>query len=238
MIDGKKDFDEAVKDITKTTGKSAITVYAATYGSTALKATMQNSSLSMARSLSNTGLPGAIVSTAISSVSALGDFFNGKIDGVELLTRVGKNGMATVTSMAYGAVGQVLIPIPVAGAIVGSFVGYTLTTMIYGGLMKAMNEAKLAREERIRIEKECNEAIQLMKIYRQEINKWVNSYLKNYNSIFDNAFANIKSALLIKDMDGIIKGFNDITRNLGGEVQFDTMEEFELLMNSDAPIKL
>lgn len=238
MIDGKKDFDEAVKDITKTTGKSAITGYAATYGSTALKATMQNSSLSMARSLSNTGLPGAIVSTAISSVSALGDFFNGKIDGVELLTRVGKNGMATVTSMAYGAVGQVLIPIPVAGAIVGSFVGYTLTTMIYGGLMKAMNEAKLAREERIRIEKECNEAIQLMKIYRQEINKWVNSYLKNYNSIFDNAFANIKSALLIKDMDGIIKGFNDITRNLGGEVQFDTMEEFELLMNSDAPIKL
>ena len=238
MIDGKKDFDEAVKDITKTTGKSAITGYAATYGSTALKATMQNSSLSMARSLSNTGLPGAIVSTAISSVSALGDFFNGKIDGVELLTRVGKNGMATVTSMAYGAVGQVLIPIPVAGAIVGSFVGYTLTTMIYGGLMKAMNEAKLAREERIRIEKECNEAIQLMKIYRQEINKWVNTYLKNYNSIFDNAFANIKSALLIKDMDGIIKGFNDITRNLGGEVQFDTMEEFELLMNSDAPIKL
>lgn len=238
MIDGKKDFDEAVKDITKTTGKSAITGYAATYGSTALKATMQNSSLSMARSLSNTGLPGAIVSTAISSVSALGDFFNGKIDGVELLTRVGKNGMATVTSMAYGAVGQVLTPIPVAGAIVGSFVGYTLTTMIYGGLMKAMNEAKLAREERIRIEKECNEAIQLMKIYRQEINKWVNSYLKNYNSIFDNAFANIKSALLIKDMDGIIKGFNDITRNLGGEVQFDTMEEFELLMNSDAPIKL
>lgn len=238
IINGKKDLDDAVEDIAKTTGKSALTGYVATYGSVALKATMQNSSLSMARSLSNTGLPGAIVSTAISSVSAWGDFLDGKIDGRELLTRVGKNGMATATSMAYGAVGQVLIPIPVAGAIVGSFVGYTLTTMIYGGLMKAMNEAKLAREERIRIEKECNEAIQLMKIYRQEINKWVNSYLKNYNSIFDNAFANIKSALLIKDIDGIIKGFNDITRNLGGEVQFDTMEEFELLMNSDAPIKL
>lgn len=67
-----------------------MTGYVATYGSVALKATMQNSSLSIVRSLSSTGLPGAIVSTAISSVSALGDFINGKIDGIELLTRVGK----------------------------------------------------------------------------------------------------------------------------------------------------
>lgn len=238
IINGKKDLGDAVEDIAKTTGKSALTGYGATYGSTVLKATMQNSSASLIRSLSNTGLPGAMVSTAISSASALRDFIDGKINGVELLTRVGKNGMATATSMAYGAVGQMLIPVPIAGAIVGSFVGYTLTTMMYSGLMKAMNEAKLAREERIRIEKECNEAIQLMKIYRQEMNKWVNSYLKKYNSIFDNAFANIKSSLLAKDIDGTIKGFNNITRSLGGEVQFDTMEEFELLMNSDAPIKL
>lgn len=90
IINGKKDLDDAVEDIAKTTGKSALTGYVATYGSVALKATMQNSSLSIVRSLSSTGLPGAIVSTAISSVSALGDFINGKIDGIELLTRVGK----------------------------------------------------------------------------------------------------------------------------------------------------
>ena len=238
MIDGKKDFDEAVKDITKTTGKSAITGYAATYGSTALKATMQNSSLSMARSLSNTGLPGAIVSTAISSVSALGDFFNGKIDGVELLTRVGKNGMATVTSMAYGAVGQVLIPIPVAGAIVGSFVGYTLTTMIYGGLMKAMNEAKLAREERIRVERECKEAIGVIRAYRKEMNEYMDRYLNDYREVFNNAFLDIKTALSIGDIDGCIDGFNQITRKLGGHVEFNNMEEFNKRMEDSSPFIL
>ncbi len=238
MIDGKKDFDEAVKDITKTTGKSAITGYVATYGSTALKATMQNSSLSMARSLSNTGLPGAIVSTAISSVSALGDFFNGKIDGVELLTRVGKNGMATVTSMAYGAVGQVLIPIPVAGAIVGSFVGYTLTTMIYGGLMKAMNEAKLAREERIRVERECKEAIGVIRAYRKEMNEYMDRYLNDYREVFNNAFLDIKTALSIGDIDGCIDGFNQITRKLGGHVEFNNMEEFNKRMEDSSPFIL
>lgn len=238
MINGKKDFDEAVKDITKTTGKSAITGYAATYGSTVFKATMQNSSSSMIRSLSNTGLPGAIVSTAISSVSALGDFFDGEINGRELLTRVGKNGMATATSMVYGAVGQVLIPIPVAGTIVGSFVGYTLTTMMYGGLMKAMNEAKLAREERIRVEKECEEAIRVIKAYRKEMNEYMDRYLNDYRKIFNNAFLDIKTALSIGNIDGCIDGFNQITYKLGGHVEFNNMEEFNKRIEDSSPFIL
>lgn len=238
MINRKKDFDEAVKDITKTTGKSAITGYAATYGSTVFKATMQNSSSSMIRSLSNTGLPGAIVSTAISSVSALGDFFDGKIDGRELLTRVGKNGMATATSMAYGAVGQVLIPIPVAGAIVGSFVGYTLTTMMYSGLMKSMNEAKLAREERIRIEKECEEINKQIRIYRQKMNKYMDSYLADYTMVFNKAFSDIKASMESDDIDLFFEGVNQITRKVGGRVSFNNMEEFDEFMKSDEIIIL
>lgn len=238
MMDGKKDFGEAVEDIAKTTGKSAVTGYVATYGSVALKASMQNSSTSIIRSLSNTGLPGAIVSTAISSVSALGDFLDGKIDGRELLTRVGKNGMATATSMAYGAVGQVLIPIPVAGAIVGSFVGYTLTTMMYGGLMKAMNQAKLAREERIRVEKECKEAIGVIRAYRKEMNEYMDRYLNDYREVFNNAFFDIKTALSIGNIDGCIDGFNQITCKLGGHVEFNNMEEFNKRMEDSSPFIL
>lgn len=238
IINGKKDLDDAVEDIAKTTGKSALTGYVATYGSVALKATMQNSSLSIVRSLSSTGLPGAIVSTAISSVSALGDFINGKIDGIELLTRVGKNGMATATSMAYGAAGQMLIPIPVAGAIIGSFVGYTLTTMMYGGLMKAMNEAKLAREERIRVEKECKEAIRVIRAYRKEMNEYMDRYLNDYREVFNNAFFDIKTALSIGNIDGCIDGFNQITCKLGGHVEFNNMEEFNKRMEDSSPFIL
>lgn len=247
IINGKKDLDDAVEDIAKTTGKSALTGYVATYGSVALKASMQNSGLSIVRSLSNTGLPGAIVSTIISSISTLEDFFDGKIDSIELLTRVGKNGMATATSIAYGAAGQMLIPIPVAGAIIGSFVGYTLTTMVYGsfmkiimhgGLIKAMNEAKLAKEERIRIEKEAEEIIKQIRAYRQEFNKYMDLYIKDYSIAFDKAFYNIKSSIQMGDADKFIDGVNQITYKLGGQVQFNNMNEFEKLMKSDEPFIL
>lgn len=247
IINRKKDLGDAVEDIAKTTGKSALTGYVATYGSVALKASMQNSGLSIVRSLSNTGLPGAIVSTIISSISTLEDFFDGKIDSIELLTRVGKNGMATATSIAYGAAGQMLIPIPVAGAIIGSFVGYTLTTMVYGsfmkiimhgGLIKAMNEAKLAKEERIRIEKEAEEIIKQIRAYRQEFNKYMDLYIKDYSIAFDKAFYNIKSSIQMGDADKFIDGVNQITYKLGGQVQFNNMNEFEKLMKSDEPFIL
>lgn len=233
VINGKKNINEAAVDTAKTTGKSALTGYIATYGSIALKASMQNSSLSIVRSLSGTGLPGAIVSTAISSLSALREFIDSKIDGIEFLTRVGENGMATAISIAYGVAGQILIPIPIAGAIIGSFVGYTLTTMMYGGLMKAINEAKLAREERIRIEKGIEEIIKQIKVYRKEMNKYIDSYIWDYSKAFNKAFYNIKSSIQMRDVDGFIDGVNQITCKLGGNVQFNNMNEFEKFMKSD-----
>lgn len=146
--------------------------------------------------------------------------------------------MATATSMAYGAVGQMLIPIPVAGAIIGSFVGYTLTTMMYGGLMKAMNEAKLAREERIRVEKECKEVIRAIRAYRKEMNEYMDRYLNDYREVFNNAFLDIKTALSIGNIDGCIDGFNQITCKLGGHVEFNNMEEFNKRMKDSSPFIL
>ncbi len=238
VIRGKKDVSEAVVDIGKTTALSAGTGYVATYGSTALKAFMQNSTSTVIRNLSATGIPGAIVNTAISSVKSFGAFINGDIDAIEFLERVGKNAVATATSMAYGAVGQMLIPIPVAGAIVGSLVGYTLTTMIYGGLIESMQRAKIARERRILIEKECKEAIKQIRAYRQEMSKYMDSYISDYATAFNNAFSTIKSSLNIGDVDGFIDSVNQITHKLGGKTQFSNMNEFNALMKSDKPFVL
>ena len=238
VLDGKKKLDDAIIDVAGTTSKSAITGYVGTYGGTMLKAAMQNSGSTMIRSLSNTNLPGAIASTVISSVSAFGDFLDGKIDGVELLTRVGKNGVATATSAAYAAAGQLLIPIPIAGAIIGSMVGYSLTTMIYSGLIKAKQEAKMAREERIQVEAYCNEIIPKIRAYRQEMNAYMDNYIADYSTAFDHAFSDIKSSMQIGDVDGFIDGVNQITRKLGGQVQFNNMKEFDEFMKSDDPFIL
>lgn len=238
VVRGKKDFDEAVVDISKTTAFSAGTGYVMTYGSTALKACMQNSSTTLIRSLSKTNMPAAIVTTAVSSIKSIGQYFSGEISGTECLETIGKTGAATVSSMAYGAVGQMLIPIPVAGAIVGSMIGYTLSSLCYSNLMNALNRAKLAKEERIRVERECTEAIKAIRVYRKEMNKYMDAYLNDYRTAFNNAFQDIKTALSIGDVDGCIDGFNQITRKLGGDVEFNNMEEFDKRMKDSSPFIL
>lgn len=238
VIRGKKDLESAVIDTAKTTGSSAAIGYISTYGSTALKGYMQNSSTALIRSLSKTNMPVAVVTTAIQSVNSIKQWISGDISGTECLTKIGKNGAATVSSMAYGTAGQILIPIPIVGAVIGSMVGYTLSSMCYGGLVQALNEAKLAKEERIRIEKECEEAITAIRAYRQEMNTLMDSYFTEYNTAFNQAFSDIKSALSIGDVDGFIDGVNQITRKLGGQVEFNTMKEFESRMEDDTPFVL
>lgn len=238
VVRGKKDLEEAAFDIGKTTTVSAGTGYITTYASTAVKGYMQNSGTALVRSLSQTNLPAAMVTTAVSSVKAITKYFSGEISGTECLKSIGKTGAATVSSMAYGAAGQVLIPIPVVGAIVGSMVGYTLSSLCYGNLMNALNRAKLAREERIRIERECAEAIKIIRQYRKEMNEYMDAYLTDYRTSFNNAFRDIKTALSIGDVDGCIDGFNQITRKLGGRVQFNNSEEFDKFMESDEPFIL
>lgn len=116
-------------------------------------------------------------------------------------------------------------------------VGYSLASACYGELMAALKEAKLAREERIRIERECEEAIAAIRQYRQEINEIADRHLAEYRNTFDAAFADMKISMGIGDIDGFMAGANTITRKLGGETKFDSFEEFDRLMNDPEPFK-
>ena len=57
-------------------------------------------------------------------------------------------------------------------------------------------------------------------------------------TIFQNSFDDIKTALAIGDIDGYILGANTISEALGRTPQFQTMDEFDTIMNSDSTFKL
>ena len=43
---------------------------------------------------------------------------------------------------------------------------------------------------------------------------------------------------MLDGVDGFIDGVNHITRGLGGDVEFNTLDEFEARMDDDTPFKL
>ena len=172
------------------------------------------------------------------SVQAVCDCLRGKISAGDCLQQVGKNTLTVTSSMAYATAGQALIPIPVVGAVVGGLAGYALTAGCLASLMEARESARLAHEERLRVEAECNQAIAAIRSYRAEMNRYTTLYFTQQRDLFNASFAQMKKALMLDDVDGFIDGVNHITRGLGGDVEFNTLDEFETRMDDDTPFKL
>lgn len=188
--------------------------------------------------LSKTNLPSTIVVTSLEIGKALSRYARGDIDGPECLTELGEKGTGMLAASAGAAVGQVLIPIPVVGGLIGSMAGYAMSSAYYNSLVSVLNEAKIAHEERLRIEAECAASIAAIKEYQLEIELVVNNYLRENIEVFSNAFTEMELAYNTGDVDSFIGGTNSIVWQLGGVPLFETQAEFDKLMKSDIAFEL
>ena len=185
------------------------------------------------QTIAKSQLPGQIITAVMIVGGTLKRYASGELSTEDFITELGEKG-AGYAAGAYGfAVGQAVIPIPVVGGVVGSMIGYALSGALYGGFMETLNGAKLAHYERIRVERECQEAVRMLQEYRANIEGMISRYLKENISVFHEAFDMMKSAFDIGDADGFIFGANMITQNFGGNVAFKNMQEFDALMMSD-----
>ncbi|MDR3343748.1 MAG: hypothetical protein LBT14_13415 [Treponema sp.] len=238
VIKGDKKPEDAALDVVKDTGTGAVVSYTTAFTGSVIKGLMQNAKSDMLRVLSKTNLPGTIVAITLETGKTLAKYIRGEIDGVQCLEELGEKGTGMVASALFATLGQLAIPIPVVGAMIGGMLGYALSSAGYGQLTTALKSAKIAREERIRIETECAEAITMIRSYRLEMETTISRYLSDYMGTFQAAFDDIKKALQLGDIDGFITGTNSITRKLGGTPQFNTFNEFDALMRSLESFKL
>ncbi|MBQ9389468.1 MAG: hypothetical protein IJU07_04775 [Synergistaceae bacterium] len=235
VIKGEKEVGEAVADTLKTGGAGAVTGYLMSGGLTTLAQGLSKSSSALLQSLAKSNLPGQIVTAVMTFGGTLKRYASGEINTEDFILELGDKGTGLAAG-GYGFVtGQALIPIPIVGGVIGSMVGYMLASSFYGELVGflSVNEAKLAHEERLRIERECRKAIEMLREYRAEMEAVISRYLSEHITAFHTAFDTMKEALGIGDIDGFISGANMITEKLGGRVQFRNMREFDSLMMSE-----
>jgi len=199
---------------------------------------MQNSQSAILRGVSKSNLPAAIVTCTIEAGKVFSRYLSGEISSEECLRTLGETGTGMVSSAMFATVGQMAIPIPLVGAAIGSMIGYALSSASYGALVSSLQDARIARERRIQIEKECKEQIKLLQQYRAEMEKYIETYLSDLRSSFTDALTTIKRACLTVDCDGFVEGCNKITEKLGQKVQFRNRQEFDNFMNSDEAFDL
>lgn len=238
VVKDEKDAKKAAVDVAKDTGTGAVTAYVTAFAGTAIKASMQNASSSAMRAISKTNAPAAIVTSSIDVSKSIARFAKGEITGSDCIVEIGEKGVGNLSAAMFAVAGQAAIPIPVVGAMVGSMVGYALSSTFYSLLIDSLKEEKLARENRQRIEQECSDAIAMIKQYRKEMNAYVERYFIHYNAIFSEAFLKMDEALSTDNINQYLEACNDITSAFGGEIQYETRDEFEILMESQKPFKL
>lgn len=230
---GKKTPRDALRDAGRDTVDAAVAGYAVGAGGAALKGVLKNAPWRALRGVGKSNLPTYIVISAMEGAKTVKRYYAGEINGTQCLEELGEKGCGMVNGALYAALGQVLIPIPVVGALAGSMLGYALSSASYRILSDSLKRAKLAREERKRIECDCSEAIDLLLQCRTEMEVAIARYFALEREVFDRAFTRCDATLRMSDADDFIAAMNSITAAHGDTPRFANASEGDAFMLSD-----
>lgn len=234
VIKGEKSGEDAVADTIKDGAKAAVTGYAMGGGLTAVSQTLSYSSSDFIQGLAKSNVPGKIITAVIVTGDTLKKWGQGEITTQECLIQLGDKGLNMATMGYSMVVGQALIPIPIVGGAVGALVGSMLTSTYYNNLINTLQTRELEHQERLRIIADCQAAVEQTKAFREELESYIDSYFQEYRECFDNALSTMHLAYQAGDADGMIISANEITRKLGGQVHYDTIDEFKSFLDDDS----
>ncbi len=232
-----KDPIKAIKPAIATLKGGALS-YCSAFASSSLGGLMQSSANKIIQSLGKGSAPVMIVGACVANATVLTRYFSGKIDGTELCKQLVKANTTLVSSVAMAVAGQALIPIPVVGALVGGFVGAVLSETCFNALLKAREEAKLARQRRIEIEKECREFIKLLEIYQNQFKEVFEQYFHETTKFFNQSSDELERALYAGDADLAIAVNNKSREWLGQKALSNNKQELWELITSNKNIRM
>ncbi|MGI5084642.1 hypothetical protein HO345_04505 [Treponema denticola] len=201
VANGEKTANEAIKDITVETAKTAGESYLTAAGASALGGALKQSSTQIIKNLGKGSGPMVIVNSSKILAKNTIDLIKGKISVEKYIKNIGKEGAALGSSVVgsnIGAIAGTLI-LPGIGTAIGTFIGSVLGSIMsnitYGQLVQTMELNRLSDEQRKQIEEYCKTLIEEELYYRERINNALTTYLNKKEKDLTIAFNNISYAL-------------------------------------------
>lgn len=228
-----KELKEALLDTAIGTGKAAAVGYGTAFAGSAVKGVMQQSSSTVARTLSRTSLPALTVSVCLELGSAVTRYARGEIDGVEFLETIGERGSGMLAGGLGATLGQIGIPIPVVGGLIGGMVGYTLSSMLYRDSLAAFREAKAAHADYLRIKAFCEEARASMEAYRLQFRARFSEWLEEGRAELADCVSRMDIAAESGQLDEFAVAADALAACMGRSLQFADREALDRFMGTD-----
>lgn len=238
FMQGNKDIQEVLCDTTIDTGKSALLGYGTVFAGSLVKAGMQKSTLGTLRQLSRTSLPSLVVTVTLELGTSIHRYAKGEIDSVQFLEEIGEKGSGLLAGGLMATIGQIAIPIPVVGSVIGGMVGYTISSLFYRSSLQALQEAKQAEMHYQIIKAECEEARRTMLKYQTELQRLFEIHLSELKEQLYTCFSCMNDSVNTNNMDDFATAANNLGVLFGKTLQFGNMQEFDVFMKSDEILML
>ncbi len=234
---GEKEVGEVLSNVAVNAAKG----YATGYTVTALSKGITHSAShflasSTAKALTRSNAPAAIASGVVNASKSMISYLKGDIESEKLLDEISHTAVTGTSSFYYGALGQVTIPIPVVGALVGSMAGYYIGNILHQSGLIALGDAQVVKEAKARrknIEAMCLSLIPQMRQERIELEKGLDKYFSERSVAFNELFNQLDEALTEWNPNKFVSGLENINNQFGKTLQFKTFEEFDEFMESD-----
>ena len=233
LIQGNKDLEGVLLDTAKDTGISAATGYATGAAGSLLKSGMQQSSAGAMRQLSRTSFPALVVSTTLALGTSVHRFAKGEIDGVQFMEEIGEKGSGMLASGMMATLGQIAIPIPIVGGVIGGMIGYTMSSMFYQSSLIAFQEAKEAERNYQIIKAQCEEARRIMLEYQHSLQELFDAHMTDMKGQLASCLKSMDSATAAHNIDEFVNAANQLGSVIGKTLQFNSIEEFNDFMASN-----
>lgn len=234
VYSGDKGFSEAVLATSKDTLISGAMGYATAASGTAVKNYMAQSSKEIVRNISKSNMPAMVVTACLSTGKSIKKYAVGELSEAELAQEIGLSVTGMMSSSMFAAIGQVAIPIPVLGALIGGMVGYALTNTVYQSFFEVLKDAKLSTERRQLIEMQCEAARLLSKEYELKIKELFAYRIKELEVYSNNMFEALDSPEI--DPEEFCLKMNRFAEELGTKISIKNMAELDDVMLSNLPL--
>ena len=156
-------------------------------------------------------------------------FITGEITKADFMLRLGEKGTGAVVSSVYAALGTVIAG--PTGAVAGSAVGYYSNSLLYGSVLKAFEDAEIARKNYETMHIFYDYYIRETECRRQEFERKVAQFLADRRQVIYRSLNQFEASLKSIDFDSVNDALYRIAHEFGGKLQFKTFKELDSFMS-------
>lgn len=164
------------------------------------------------------------------AIKSINYYIKGDISGEKFLDDIGHISTTSASSFYYGIAGQVAIPIPIVGYMIGSTVGYVIGNMLYNsGLFSLTGDAtivKQAKNRRKKIERISSILLPIMQENRKKLEEFISQYMSERKEVFLQAFSDYDQGFKENNTELIINSLSKINKAYDKELTYKSIGEF------------